>query len=174
MPTPDEEYFPPPGPLKVRGDLAQNWKAWRQIWKAYKVIADLGETPTTYRVAMFVTCLGQDALKIYNSLQFSNPESKINMTTILTLMERHCVGEANVIYDPYVFNRRDQTEHESSETYLTNVESLSTAVLLVQWRVNFYVPGLCVVSVIAVRVNSCFRRKHSHCPVALICVELVK
>ena len=80
--------------------------------------------PATYRVATFVTYLVQDVLKIYNSLQFPNPESRNDMTTILTLMERHCVDETNVIYNHYVFKRRDQAEHESFETYLTNVREL--------------------------------------------------
>ena len=156
-----QSVFPPPAPLKVKGDLAKNWKDWRQIWEAYEVVANLVEAPAQYRVATFVTCVGQDALKIYNSLQFPNQQSKSDMATILSLMERHCVCESNVIYDGYMFNRRDQEDSESFESYLTTLESLSVAVPLVQWRVNSYVTGLSVASGTSLCASSCFRRKPS-------------
>ena len=116
--------FPPPGPLITTGNLAQHWRDWRQIWNAYEVVAGLTEETSEYRIATFVTCIGQDALKIYNPLPFQRPQDKMNMTIVLDLMERHCIGESNVIYDRFRFNRRDQEEHEGFEEYMTALQEL--------------------------------------------------
>ena len=47
------------------------------------------------------------------------------MNSILTLVEKHCVGETNVIYERYVFNNRIQETHETVDTYATAPRSLA-------------------------------------------------
>ena len=34
-------------------------------------------------------------------------------------VERHCLGETNIIYERFTFNRRDQVENENFDTSLT-------------------------------------------------------
>ena len=87
--------------LNIKGNLATNWKKWKQIWDSYKIISHLKQTSNEYRVAMFITCVGQDALDIYNGVPFETEERRTYMNTILTLMEKHCVGKTNVIYERY-------------------------------------------------------------------------
>lgn len=96
------------------------------MWDAYEVVARLVEEPDEYiyRVAVFVTCLGKDALRIYNSLPFSSPADK-KMSVLLELLDRYCLGESNVIYDRFIFNRRQQEEHENFDTYLTRSQRFS-------------------------------------------------
>ena len=111
--------FSPPGHLKVKGDLAQNWREWRQLWNAYEVVAGLSEASRQYRVATFITCIGPSGLRIYNVLPFANEDEKQQMDKVLQLFERHCLGETNIIYERFTFNRRDQVENENFDTYLT-------------------------------------------------------
>lgn len=56
-----------------------------------------------YRIAIFVTCVGDDTIEISNGLPFEQDEDKQNMSKVLDLMERHCIGQTYVIYERYCF-----------------------------------------------------------------------
>ena len=47
------------------------------------------------------------------------------MSKVMELMERHCVGKTNVIYERYCFNNRKQESGESFDMYLTALRTLS-------------------------------------------------
>ena len=57
----------PPGKLVATGNVAGNWKVWKQMWSNYMVIAQLEMKPPAYKVALFLLCIGVDALKIRQS-----------------------------------------------------------------------------------------------------------
>ena len=78
-----------------------------------------------YRVASFITCIGSEALEVYNGLPFENEEDKHIMSNVMELMERHCIGQTNVIYERYCFNNRNQESGESFDTYLTVLRTLA-------------------------------------------------
>jgi hypothetical protein len=59
-----------------------------------------------------------DALEIFDGLPFENQEAKTNIDQVLQLLEAHCVGETNEIYERYLFNKRDQEAGESFDSYI--------------------------------------------------------
>ncbi|XP_048249931.1 uncharacterized protein K02A2.6-like [Haliotis rufescens] len=122
--------IPPPPRLELKGNLAQNWKRWRQIWDSFEVMARIDANDHKYRLASFITYIGPEALDIYNGLPYESEEDKENMDTGLTLMERHCLhglGETNVIYERYIFNQRSQMEGESVDTYTNTLRTLAAS-----------------------------------------------
>ena len=84
--------------------------------------SELKQTSNEYRVATFITCVGQDVLDVYNGLTFETEEGRTDMNTILTLMEKHCVGETNVIYERYVFNSRMLETKQRSQCIPTYIK----------------------------------------------------
>ena len=76
-------------------------------------------------MATFIACIGSDALEVYNSLPFESDEDKMIMSKVLELMEKHCIGQTNVIYERYCFNNRNQETGESFDAYLTAVKALA-------------------------------------------------
>ena len=54
-----------PGKLVTTGNVADNWKVWKQMWSNYMVIAQLEMKPPAYKVTLFLHCVGVDALKIF-------------------------------------------------------------------------------------------------------------
>ena len=54
----------------------------------------------------FITCIGQDALRIYNALPFANDADKRDLDKVLEEMENYCLGETNVIYERFRFNQK--------------------------------------------------------------------
>ena len=53
---------PVPPKIELSGNLANNWKQWKQVWSAYELVTRLNEQSDEYRVAAFITCIGPKAL----------------------------------------------------------------------------------------------------------------
>ena len=70
-------------------------------------------------MATFIKCIGPGGLYIYNALPFANEDETQQMDKVIELFERHCLGETNIIYERFTFNRRDQAENEDFDMYLT-------------------------------------------------------
>ena len=70
--------IPVPSKIELSGNLANNWKQWKQAWSAYKLVTRLNEQTDEYRVAAFITCIGPKALTIHNGLPFQSKDKKKN------------------------------------------------------------------------------------------------
>ena len=136
--------IPLPPKLDIQNNLSQTWKNWRQIWDSYEIVAGLQLDPlpagadaaaiaandrenyriNRIRLATFITCIGQEALEVYNGLPFNQPEDKNNIDMVLQLFEHHCVGETNVIYERYLFNNRIQ-EPETIDAYASALRTMA-------------------------------------------------
>ena len=116
---------PMPPKLRVTGDLGQNWKKLKQVWNSYEVVSRLNKQAHDYRVATFITCIGSEALEIYNALPFESEHHKMNMGKVLRLMEVHYVGKTNIIYERFQFQSRLQQTGETAEQYITVLRALA-------------------------------------------------
>ena len=47
------------------------------------------------------------------------------MDIVLRLMEHHCLGKTNIIYERFMLNRRAQAEGETIDQYLTALKELA-------------------------------------------------
>ena len=121
-----QSRIPLPKPLVVRGNISQSWRKFRQIWDSYEILANL-KLPDMkeHRIATFITCKGQDALRIYNALPFANDAEKRNLDKVLEEMKKYCLGETNVIYERFRFNQKAQREGESFDQFLTDLRELA-------------------------------------------------
>ena len=117
--------LPLPGRLELTGNLAKNWQIWRQVWDSYEILTKLSDQDSKFRKATFVTCTGPDAVEILEGLPFSKDEDQDDITKILELFEKHCIGESNVIYKRYLFNKRDQETGENIDTYANALRNLA-------------------------------------------------
>lgn len=127
-PSPQQHHLqsqiPLPPRLEMKGNLAQNWKRWKQIWDSFEIASRLTEQPDKYRVATFIMCIGPDALEVYNALPFAAGDAE-RIERVMEMMANYCTGQTNVIYERYRFNNRDQEEGESIDAYTTALRSLA-------------------------------------------------
>ena len=108
---------PVPPQIELSGNLANNWKQWKQVWSAYELVTRLNEQTDEFRVAAFITYIGPKALAIHNGLPFQSEDEKKNLAKILELWETYCLGKMNIVYERYRFNNRNQDAGESIDTY---------------------------------------------------------
>ena len=59
--------------LELTGNLAMNLKKFHRDWNNYKIAARLNKL---LRTATLLTCIGSDALDVYEGLEFENEDNK--------------------------------------------------------------------------------------------------
>lgn len=101
----EEPTIQPPKPLSFKGDLAENWKHFLQVCRNYTVITGLNTQTKEYKVALFLHCIGQEALKTYNGSCL-----KRLMTHIRSI--RSLTSSKNL--QRYKFNSKKQQQPEES------------------------------------------------------------
>ena len=103
----------PPDKLNIKGNITENWKAFKQMWSNYAVIMNIGSQSQQYQVALFLHCIGPEALIIYNGMSFEDAEDREKLDCIIQKCDQFTIGEVNETYERYVFNSRNQAPNES-------------------------------------------------------------
>ena len=116
---------PLPPHFNTSGDLAAQWKKYKQLWDSFEIVTGLKERDSGYRTATFITCIGPEALEIFNGLPFDSEDDKKNIEKVLELFQSYCVGETNVTYERYLFNARVQESGEAFESFVSSLRQLS-------------------------------------------------
>ena len=93
--------FPLPAPVKLSGDVYQNFKFFRMQWEDYEVATQLTEKPDSKRMATLRSVMGQ---KMYQHLQISDADkAKVRFRFICCFTSR---STARVILRRVVYRWR--------------------------------------------------------------------
>lgn len=111
-----------PRPSALNG---KNWKMFKQMWTNYEIANDLQDQPETKRVAILLSFVGEDALKIYNTFQWNNESDSRNLNMILGKFEEYYSPLKNTTYERYIFNCRKQNPGETVDEFVTNLKLLA-------------------------------------------------
>lgn len=65
------------------------------MWKNYEIATGLHEKDDKLRCATFLTCMGSDALRVFDGLKFPNAADREKMDAVIKAMEEFCVGQTN-------------------------------------------------------------------------------
>ena len=71
--------FKPPSTLNLEGNVAENWRKWKQRFQLYMEASGTMNKPEKQRVAIFLHLIGEEALEIYNTFSLSTAEQKIEV-----------------------------------------------------------------------------------------------
>ena len=69
--------------LNTSGNIAENWKLFRQRWENLVILSGLDERSDRFQVATFLSLIDDDALEVYNRLQFGTPEQDRSVSEII-------------------------------------------------------------------------------------------
>ena len=115
----------PPSNLNLKENISENWKTYKQQWCNYAIVTNLSAQTEEYRAALFLHCLGADALRVYNGLPFATEEDKTNLSKIMEKLDEFAIGEVNETYERYIFNSRNQESDESIDVYVAALRKLA-------------------------------------------------
>ena len=116
--------LPMPPQLAMTGNLATNWKRFYRAWNNYEIAARLRD-PNNPGTATLLTCIGADALDVFDGLDFANEDERKDIDVVVSKLEKYCIGETNETYERYCFNKRDQESHETVDAYFVALRTLA-------------------------------------------------
>lgn len=115
-----------PLPLLVVGSLADNWKIFKRNFLNYIEAPRYHSANTETQVAILLNLIGEDGLRIFNSLNLT--ESQVNdLRQVLNALEAYCTEghRSDIIYKRSVFNQRCQGHNETFDEFLSGVRALA-------------------------------------------------
>ena len=117
----------PPQPLTLKhsGDVAENWKLWKEKYNNYFVISRLNRESPEYQLAMFKHTVGDDALKVIKTFSNTEAEDSDDWHVVMDKLEKYRIAEVNKIYERYCFNKRDKLPTESVDSFVAELKTLA-------------------------------------------------
>ena len=84
--------------LKSSGEIAENWKLWKEKYNNYFVISRLDQESADYQLLMLTHAIGDEGLKIIKTFTYTDGEDQNDWRVVMDKMEKHCIGKVNEIY----------------------------------------------------------------------------
>ena len=117
-------HLPMPFAMDMKGDVAGNWKFFKDQWRNYEIASGLAQKDADVRLATQNLVMGKDCYNVLRHL----PDSANHTTVAETLfaLERYFVPKRNVTYERFVFNNCHQGPRQTVDEYVAKLRSLSS------------------------------------------------
>lgn len=110
-------------PMKMTGNIAENWKFWRQKFETYLQATEISKKEEMVQCAQLLTLIGDAGLRIYNTFAFhDNERNKIG--TLIKKFEEYFNPRRNLTYERHKFLTYKQDD-ETVEEYITHLKNLA-------------------------------------------------
>ena len=93
----------PMGPLKLEGNIAENWRKWKLRWSLYAKASGTDKQEEATQCAIFLHTIGEEALEVYDTFSITE-EQKDKLVPIIEKFEAYCLPKKNTTYKRYIFN----------------------------------------------------------------------
>lgn len=103
------------------GNLAENWRKWRQRFEIYSVATELNKKDEKVQCAQLLHQMGEEAISIFNTFNFMEVE-KDKIEILKKKFEDYFVPKKNLMYERYKFFTFKQTT-ETIEQYATELKT---------------------------------------------------
>ena len=101
--------FRPPPKLSFEGDVAEQWREWRQLFELYLEAKEATGKEDKTKVAMLLSAMGPAGVSRYNQFEWATGEDKNKFDIVVNKFETELIGERRV-----VFNRHQFWEYQPS------------------------------------------------------------
>ena len=98
----------PPSCMQLTGNLADNWKRFKQRFNIYLAASGAGGEDEKLKASILLHVIGEDALDIFNSFQLD--ENNVTLPVLMAKFEEYFVPRQNVTYERYKFFTHDQKQ----------------------------------------------------------------
>ena len=120
------DHLNPPEHLQLQGNVADNWKRFKQAFEIYQAASGLEAKSRRIQSISLLHIIGPEAIDVYNTFQW--PEdgcqghlySETNchvVDCILNKLEQYCVPRKNVTIEIHIFFYQETRATENLSTF---------------------------------------------------------
>ena len=114
----------PPSGLQLTGNLGENWQKFKQRFDLYSVASGLKEKSEDVQASALLHMVGEDALEVYNTFEFTTAADKMKVKPICEKFQEYCNLRKNATFERYKFSTHVQGS-KGIELYITELKTLS-------------------------------------------------
>lgn len=118
------ELLARPTKLRTEGNLAENWKQFRRQLDIFMIASEFSTKSHEIRIAVLLNIIGQDAIDLFDTFDLTD-EQKQSYDEVLKSFDTFCKPKKNELYERYMFNKREQKEGESFDSFLMDIKRLA-------------------------------------------------
>ncbi|GBN52470.1 hypothetical protein AVEN_9472-1 [Araneus ventricosus] len=117
------EYCRPPLGLSLDGNVAENWRKFKQQFTIYMKASGHDKKDSDVKVAIFLNAVGEEAMDLFNTFVLQE-EDRNDYDKVLTAFENHITPKTNFVVQRFIFNSRMQDIDESFDAFYTDLRKL--------------------------------------------------
>lgn len=115
-----------PAELKFEGNVAENFKRFKQNVEIYLQATGKQSKPDEVKVAIFLNLIGEEGVEIFNTLALTEEDRK-NYSKVVKEFENYTSPQKNIVYERFKFFTRKQEVAESFDHFLTDLKKLAAS-----------------------------------------------
>jgi hypothetical protein len=115
------EGFARPTPLIFEGNVAENWRRFKQKFEIYIAASGYDKKTKKEKTCILLNLAGEQAIETYTTFTYIEGESEEDIDVVIKKFEEHCNAKRNVTYEPHVFNTRSQGSVETIDAFVTEL-----------------------------------------------------
>ena len=119
------DRFTPPDPLPFEGNIAEQWRKWKQELTLYITAAEKDKKSDLVKSSILLTCIGKKGQEIYNTFSFDNVDDNMKFNIIIEKFDEYCSPRKNITFQRYKFFTCRQKEGQSFDQFVTELKKLS-------------------------------------------------
>lgn len=113
----DKLFAPPPALNMEATNLKEEWEMFEQGFDLFITATDSGDKPEATRVAMFLSAIGAEARRVYNSFVFATEADKKKLEKVKDKFKDYCTPRKNEVFERYKFFELTQASGESIDSF---------------------------------------------------------
>ena len=116
--------LPPPDPMVCAGNVAANWKAFKEAFNDFATATELTAKDDAIQAATLKTVMGRECRQILSRLELTD-EDKKKSNKILEKLEEYFAPTRNILYERYLFHSAQQQQNETIDQYMIRLRHLA-------------------------------------------------
>jgi len=113
-----------PAPLEFSGNIAENYKRFKQRVNIYLMANGLNKKSDEVKVAIFLNLIGEEGIDIYNNFGLSE-EEKNKYDEVIRKFDEYLLPKKNIIYERFIFYKRTQEPNEPVDNFVKELKKLA-------------------------------------------------
>lgn len=120
-----EHGLHPPAALQLTGNVAENWKKFKQRFELYLSAIGGDNKSDKVKASVFLHVIGDEALEVYNNFMFNDEADKLKLAKIKEQFEAYCIPKSNVTFERHRFFTCAQKTGETIDQYVNELRNRS-------------------------------------------------